>query len=94
MWGGTDEQQEAVLQEWANELQHTKGADVKAAIERMKEECLDYPPTLPRFLGFCRDAKRLREAAIPKLDGPKQEIPDAAKRMLNEFLRKVKNETR
>lgn len=84
MWG--DAEPEAVKEAWAQALNEFTGPDLKAALETVKRECLDYPPTLPRFVSFCRDAQRVRQQNTPKLPGPKTVMPAGLCDKLRTFL--------
>ena len=49
---------DAMKETWARGLAGTTNQELGEALEKSKRECIDWPPTLPQFIAFCR----------PKLD--------------------------
>ena len=76
---------------WADALGDFLGDDIRAALDSCVSVYTDYPPTLPQFIGLCRDAKRLRAAGATKLDGPRGiPCPPEIKAQLEATLKKMR----
>ncbi len=58
MWGDADLNE--VRQVWGERLAHYEAVDIKRALETMVVAYTDFPPTLPQFMGMCRDARAAR----------------------------------
>lgn len=52
---------------WAEGLGRFDAIDIKRGLETMLIAYADYPPTLPQFLGLCRDARAARTQETSKL---------------------------
>ncbi len=76
---------------WADALGAYTGDDLRDALAKSLDAYPDYPPTLPQFMGLCRDAKRLRAASATKLPSPPGiPCPPEIKAQMDKFLRRVK----
>ncbi len=69
MWG--DVPPDEVRGVWADSLGQFGGDDLRDALTAVFDAHPDYPPTLPQFVGLCRDAKRVRAANATKLPPPR-----------------------
>ena len=89
MWG--DAPMDEVKPVWADALRDYTGDDIRGALDNCFSAYTDYPPTLPQFIGLCRDAKRLRAAGATKLDGPRGiPCPPEIKAQLEATLKKMR----
>ncbi len=88
MWA--DAPVEEVKSVWADALGQFTGEDLKHALTASFEHYTEYPPTLPQFVGLCRDARRLRAAGATKL--PSQRgvpCPPEIKAQIDKFLKRT-----
>jgi hypothetical protein len=65
MWKEADPNE--VQRVWADSLGSYGAEDIKRALETMVIAYTDYPPTLPQFVGMCRDARNARGQATVKV---------------------------
>lgn len=75
MWKDCDPM--TVKSVWSSRLKGQDEVDIGAALEACMTALPSYPPTLPEFLGLCRDARSKRTAKVQKITGPR-EAPDPA----------------
>lgn len=91
LWRGTDAS--AVRRKWAEKLGgfHDKPEAIKSALDALDER--PFPPTLPEFIGLCRDAARRigpTTAALPhRLTPEEQDCAEKAAAMAKDALRKA-----
>lgn len=55
---------------WADALGQFGGEHIRDALAAVFTAYPDYPPTLPQFVGLCKDASRVRAANAIKLPPP------------------------
>jgi hypothetical protein len=65
-----------VRQVWAESLGRFEGSDIREALDMMLTAHVDYPPTLPQFMGLCNDARRKRTQGTMKLVPPRTSLDD------------------
>lgn len=75
MWGDADP--EEVKRTWADELTGFAAEDVRWALGALKTIYLDYPPTLPQFVGLCKDGRKVRTQTVVRLPEPLMVIDQA-----------------
>lgn len=66
MWGRADPRE--VQSTWAEELGRYGAEDLRMALAACRFAYKEYPPTLFQFADLCLDAKRRREASVPKIE--------------------------
>ena len=91
MWG--DSPIAEVKSVWADALGQFTGDDIRAALSASFDAYPDYPPTLPQFVGLCRDARRIRAANATKLPGPAGvPCPPEIREQIDAFIRRTKSD--
>lgn len=73
-----------VLDAWRHDLAGVSGDQVKRALEHCKSHC-PFPPTLPEFVGFCRQF-RVEPQNVPYLPAPVSKMPPEVAEQLRAFV--------
>lgn len=76
---------------WADALGQFVADDIRSALASSFDHYPDFPPTLPQFVGLCRDARRVRAAGATKL--PTQQgvpCPPEIKAQIDAFLKRTR----
>ena len=80
------------LASFVDKLRGAFGADdIRSALAASFDHYPDFPPTLPQFVGLCRDARRVRAAGATKL--PTQQgvpCPPEIKAQIDAFLKRTR----
>jgi hypothetical protein len=73
-----------VMDAWREDLNGVTGEQVKRALEHCKSHC-PFPPTLPEFLGVCRQF-RVTGQSVPYLPAPVSRMPPHIAEQLKAFV--------
>lgn len=69
MWGAAEPTD--LERAWAEGLWEFEAVDLRDALAVVGQNYPDYPPTLPQFIGLCRDARRRRAQQTVRLSAPR-----------------------
>ena len=79
-----------VLDAWQEDLKGVQAEQVKRALEYLKANN-PFPPTLPEFLGICRQFKALPQN-VAYLPAPRSKMPPEIKKQLDECITHLRGE--
>lgn len=82
MWDGVEDRSE-VVSIWAEQLSRFQPQTIGAALQSVIDSGREWPPTLPEFVGMCRDAAVVRSNAAGIPYQPTQTDQDVARANLD-----------